>query len=117
METKPSKIILGFKLLFLLCQVSPVFGSCRNLGFMAIIKNKALTNHTIRSIQPITDARLCRAKCFLESQCFGINFCVDQDNTATCELTDSDHIRSERDLVNKTGCTFYGTEVRDISRI
>jgi hypothetical protein len=77
------------------------------------MQGKVLANHNIRSIQPIKDADECISMCFLESLCFGCNFCDHQDGTPVCELTNSDHIRSDGDLEKKPGCTFYGSEVRE----
>jgi hypothetical protein len=84
--------------------------NCRALTITQIHKGKALTNHTIRTIHPIEDARICRIQCFLEPLCFTYNFCHKQGDPV-CELTNSDHIRHEKDLVGKAGCTYYGSEV------
>ena len=84
-------------------------GICRNLKVKKITEGKALTNHTIRTILPISDVSKCRRECFLESRCFSINVCNNTEGTLSCDLINSDHIRSA--LVKKPGCTDYGSEV------
>ena len=84
---------------------------CRSLLIDTFIKDKALTNHTIRTIQPITDKHVCRRLCFMEPLCFSFNFCHLQDSLPLCELTNSDHVRHEKDLEDQAGCTYYGSEV------
>jgi len=88
-------------------------GRCRNLKIKEIGKDKALANHTIRTIQPISDFDTCIKECFLDLRCFTFNLCTKRDGALTCNLLNSDHIRSRKELVERSGCTYYGSEVRE----
>ncbi|XP_031560782.1 adhesion G protein-coupled receptor L4-like [Actinia tenebrosa] len=99
--------ILSFLFILALVSESQAAG-CRTLEFRATVSGKALTNHTIRTIQPIRDAQTCRTKCYMEPLCFAVNFCHNDGSETVCELlNNTSTIVHDKDLVNKKECTIY----------
>lgn len=48
----------------------------------------------------------------MDLRCFTVNLCTKTDGSMTCNLLDSDHVRSKDNLIDKRGCIHYGSKVR-----
>jgi len=110
----PPPSLVPIRTRFILILSIIVIDFCRDMKFKEIARNKALANHTLRTIWPIIDLETCVSECYMDIRCITVNLCEKSDNTMTCNLLDSDHIRSKNAMVDKQGCSHYGTEAREM---
>ena len=83
---------------------------CRVLQFASPKVGKALVNHVIKNIS-VGSPDVCEIECYLDNRCLSYNY-GDQGNVRhKCELSDSDHKQHPRDLQQRLGFSYGGTEV------
>jgi hypothetical protein len=79
--------------------------------FRKKFEGKALENHVFQTNKS-TDEELCRIWCYMDDRCLSYNYGADaKGDKETCELSESDHVMHNEDLVNRTDTVYYGADV------
>ena len=91
----------------------PGSDSCRTIQFIPHIRDKALQNHLIRSVQ-VPDKNMCEVRCYEEPNCVSYNYDTAANATPLCELNDRNHLQvSGDDFVLKQGYIYRQILVRN----
>jgi hypothetical protein len=79
--------------------------------FKVKFEGKALENHVFQTNKS-TDEGLCRIWCYMDDRCLSYNYGADaKGDKEICELSESDHVMHNEDLVDRPDTIYYGADV------
>ena len=89
-------------------------GLCRRLKFSTLIDGYALRGHVMKNLSLFAVPSIrsaCQNRCLLEPFCVSVKIGPLIKDKFICELSDSDHMRHSKDLKEREGFRYIGTEV------